>query len=161
MDTFLIVLAGVFLIIGLIGCFFSKLPGTLLSYLGIIILHYTSIDEFSVHFFIRWGVLVIAVQGLDYFIPNWGNRKFGGSIRGVCGSMLGVLSGLFFGSWEIIIIGAIVGAFIGELFAGKESNKAIRYAFASFAFFILGTISQLIVAGILFHYYLNDLSYLL
>ena len=79
MDTFLIVLAGIFLLTGLAGCIFSKLPGTMICYLGIIILQYSSIAEFSVHFFIKWGVLVIAVQGLDYLIPDWGNRKFGGS----------------------------------------------------------------------------------
>ncbi len=158
MDTFLIVLAGVFLIAGLIGCVVSKLPGTLLCYLGIVILHYSSIAEFSVHFFIKWGVLIIAVQGLDYLIPNWGDRKFGGSKKGVWESMLGMLAGMYFGPWGIIA-GAVTGAFIGELFAGKESDSAIHKAIYSFTFFIFGTVSQLIVAGILIYYYLDDVSY--
>jgi len=160
MDTFLIVLAGVFLIAGLIGCFVSKLPGVLLCYLGIIVLHYSSIAEFSVHFFIKWGVAVIVVQGLDYLIPNWGNRKFGGSKIGVWGSLFGMLAGMYFGPWGIMA-GAVIGAFIGELIAGKESGLAIHQAVYSFAFFILGTISQLIVAGILIYYYLDELSYVL
>lgn len=160
MDTFLIVFAGIFLITGLIGTIVSKLPGTSLSYLGIIILHFSSIAEYSVHFFIRWGVIVIAVQGLNYLIPQWGKRKFGGSKNGVWGSMIGMLAGMYFGSWGIII-GAISGAFIGELFAGKESNFAIHHAISSFTFFIFGTISQLIVAGILLNHYINDLSYVL
>lgn len=158
MDTLLIVLAGCFLVSGLIGCLISKLPGTILSYLGIIILHFSSIAEFSVHFFIQWGVVIIAVQGLDYFIPAWGERKFGGSKRGIWGSLLGMLAGLYFGPWGIMT-GAIVGAFVGELFAGKESNEAIHHAINSFAFFILGTISQLIVAGILLYHYIDTLSY--
>jgi uncharacterized protein YqgC (DUF456 family) len=160
MDTFLIVLAGVFLFIGLIGCTVSKLPGTILCYLGIIILHYSSIAEFSVHFFIKWGVAVIVVQGLDYLIPDWGTRKFGGSKKGVWGSILGILAGMYFGPVGIIV-GAVAGAFLGELFAGKQSNKAIFKAVSSFASFILGTISQLIVAGILIYYYIDDLSYVL
>lgn len=160
MDTFLIILAGLFLVTGLIGCVVSKVPGTLLCYLGIVILQYSNIAEFSVHFFVKWGVLVIAVQGLDYFIPNWGNRKFGGSRIGVWGSLIGLFSGMYFGPIGIIS-GAIAGAFIGELFAGKESTTAIHHAISSFIFFILGTISQLIVAGILIYYYVDNLSYVI
>jgi uncharacterized protein YqgC (DUF456 family) len=160
MDTFLIVLAGILLISGLIGCTISKVPGTLISYLGIMILQYSTIAEFSIHFFIRWGVVVIAVQGLDYFIPNWGVKRFGGSNKGVWGSMIGMMLGLYFGRWGIIA-GAIMGAFIGELFAGKESNLAIHHAISSFTFFILGTISQLIVAGILLYYYIDEVHYVL
>jgi len=160
MDTFLIILSGVFLLAGLIGCTLSKVPGTLISYLGILILQYTNIAEFSVHFFIRWGVLVIAVQGLDYFIPNWGIKKFGGSQKGVWGSLIGMLLGFYFGRWGIVG-GAILGAFVGELFAGKESNQAIHHAIGSFTFFIFGTISQLIVAGLLFYYYIDDVLYVM
>ena len=73
------------------------MPGTLLCYLGIVILQYTSIAEFSVHFFIKWGILVIIVQGLDYLIPDWGTRKFGGSKKGVFGSLFGMFTGMYFG----------------------------------------------------------------
>ena len=160
MDTFLIVLAGILVVTGLVGCIFPKLPGTPLCYLGIILLHYSSIAEFSINFFIRWGIFVIAVQGLDYLIPTWGKRKFGGSTKGVWGSLIGMLAGLYFGTYGIIS-GAIIGAFIGELFAGKESNEAIHHAFSSFLFFILGTISQLIVAGGLLYYYIDEIRYVL
>ncbi|MDR3653857.1 MAG: DUF456 domain-containing protein [Paludibacter sp.] len=158
MDIFLIIVAGIFLIAGLLGCLISKLPGIVLSYLGIIILNFSSIAEYSVHFFIRWGVIIIAIQGLDYIIPNWGDRKFGGSKTGVWGSLLGMLTGMYFGSYGVIV-GAVIGAFIGELFAGKESNEAIHHAISSFSFFILGTISQLIVAGILLNHYIDKIIY--
>ncbi|MDD4971821.1 MAG: DUF456 domain-containing protein [Paludibacter sp.] len=160
MDTFLIVLAGIFLITGLAGSVISKLPGTLLCYLGLLVLQYSTIADFSVHFFIKWGVLVIAVQGLDYLIPDWGNRKFGGSKKGVYSSLTGLLMGLYFGPWGIIT-GAVAGAFFGELFAGKKSNQAIHHAVGSFVLFFLGTISQLIVSGLLIYHYVENLSYVL
>jgi uncharacterized protein YqgC (DUF456 family) len=160
MDNFLIVFSGMLVLTGLFGCIFPKLPGTPLCYLGIILLHYSTITEFSTFFFIKWGIFVIIVQGLDYLIPTWGKRKFGGSTKGVWGSLIGMLVGLYFGT-SGIISGAIAGAFIGELFAGKESNDAIHKAFSSFVFFILGTISQLIVAGGLLFYYLDNLIYVL
>ena len=160
MENFLIVLAGIFLLVGLTGCVISKFPGTLLCYLGIVILQYTSLGGFSVHFFIKWGVLVIAVQGLNYLIHDWGNKKFGGSRKGAWGSLLGMLAGMYFGSAGIIT-GAVAGAFAGELIAGKESNQAFKKAIGSFVFFISGTISQLIVSGILIHHYVEKLSYIL
>ena len=160
MDLFLIVSAGILVFAGIVGSFFPKLPGTALSYLGIILLHYSSLAEFPVTFFIRWGVFVIIVQGLDYLIPTWGKRKFGGSMKGVWGGLIGMLALMYFGTYGIIF-GAVAGAFIGELFAGKESNEAIHKAFSSFVFFILGTISQLIIAGGLLYYYLDNLLYVI
>jgi len=158
MDNLIIIIAGFLIVAGLIGCLIPKLPGVVLSFLGLIVLHFSTIAEFSSHFFIRYGILVIAVQGLDYLIPNWGIRKFGGSKKGVWGSLTGMLIGLFFGPWGIIV-GAIVGAFIGELFAGKQSYIAINQAISSFVFFILGTVFQLIVAGLFLQFYIDELSY--
>ena len=160
MDNILIVLAGIFLITGLIGCLTSKLPGIPISYLGIILLHYSSIAEFSSHFLIRWGVIIIAVQGLDYLIPSWEKRKFGGSKTNIWGSLLGTLAGMYFGAWGIII-GASTGALAGQLLAGKESNRTIRENVSSFVFFILGTISRFAVAGILLYHYVADLTYII
>ncbi len=160
MDTFLIVLSGVLIIVGLIGCVIPKLPAAPLSFLGIIILHYSSVANFPVQFFIRYGILVIAVQGLDYLIPTWGERKFGGSTKGVWGSLIGVFFGLFFGIYGIFL-GAILGAFIGELLAGKQSNDAISHAINSFLFFILGTIFQVIVAGLFLNMYIEEVRALM
>lgn len=160
MDTFLIVLAGILIFAGFIGCLLPKLPAAPLSYLGLIVLHYSSVAEFSAHFFVRYGILVIAIQGLDYLIPGWGKRKFGGSTKGVWGSLAGVLAGMYFGIFGIFI-GAIIGAFVGELFAGKESNEAIHDAVSSFIYFIIGTIFQLIVCGIFAFYFLEEIKYVL
>jgi len=154
METFLIIAAGIFILAGLVGSFKKKLPGTILSYLGIVLLHYSSLTHYSVHFFIRWGLLIIAIQGLDYFLPEWGKRRFGGSKRGVWGSLIGLLAGMYFGKWGIVS-GAIIGAFVGELFSGKKSKEAIYHHIIPFIIFILGTISQLIITGIFLHRYLD------
>lgn len=160
MDNFLIILSGFLIISGLIGCLIGKSPGAPISYVGLVVLHYTSIAEFSVHFFIRYGLLVIAVQGLDYLIPNWGDRRFGGSKRGVWGSIAGMLALMFLGPAGIML-GAISGAFVGELLAGRESYEAINHAVNSFIYFILGTILQVIVCGIFLWYYIDNLRYVL
>jgi len=154
MDIFLIILAGILLFLGLLGSILPVLPGTPLSYLGILLLHFTSKVEFSIEFLVLWAILVIMVQVLDYIIPIWGTKKFGGSKFGVWGSMLGIIVGMFFGPLGIIF-GPFIGALIGELLAGKASKEAIKAGFGSFVGFLLGTISKLIVAGFLIYYYVE------
>lgn len=153
MDIFLVIVAGLLLLLGLVGCIIPMLPGTPLCYLGIILLHFSSYAEFSIPFLILWAGIIILVQGLNYIIPIWGTKKFGGSKNGVWGSVIGMLIGLFTGGPLGIILGTILGAFVGELFAGKETNKAIKAAMGSFIGFMAGTISQLVVAGFLIYYY--------
>ena len=154
MDIILIISAAIFLIIGFIGCILPILPGTPLSYIGIILLHLSTKVDFSPQFLIGWGIAVIIVQLLDYIIPIWGTKKFGGSKYGIWGSMVGMLFGLFMGPVGIIL-GPFVGAIIGELIAGKGSQEAIRAGFGTFVGFLLGTISKLVVAGFLIYYYVE------
>ncbi len=159
MNLLLVISAGILMVVGLIGSMKKKFPGTIFAYLGIILLHYSKLAQYSIHFFILWGVLIIAIQGLDYILPDWGNRKFGGSNKGVWGSMIGMLIGLIFGKW-FLVAGAILGALVGELLAGKKSNDAIHHSVGAFLIFILGTISQLIVCGVLLRHYITSVSYL-
>ena len=160
MDLVLYIISGILLLVGFIGCLLPVLPGIPISYLGIVILHLSSGIEFSMNFLILWAIIVIAIQVLDYFIPIWGAKKFGGSKAGILGSTLGLIVGLFFGPVGIIL-GPVLGAFVGELLAGKNHQIAIRAAFGSFLGFIVGTISKLVVAGFLIYYYIEALILLI
>ena len=111
MDIFLIVIAGILLIIGLIGCVLPIIPGIPLSYVGILLLHFTENVQFSAVFLIIWAVIVIVIQILDFYIPIWGTKRFGRSRWGTIGSFIGIVVGLFFAPWGIII-GSFAGAVI-------------------------------------------------
>jgi len=63
------------------GLYSSGVAGVPLSYTGIIVLQLTDKVQFSTGFLVIWAVIVIAVQALDYFIPAWGAKKFGGAKR--------------------------------------------------------------------------------
>ena len=156
MDIFLIILAGVCLLVGLSGSVLPVLPGVPVSYIGILLLHFTSGVQFSTEFLIFWAVIVVLVQALDYFIPIWGTKQFGGTKKGVWGSMIGMVVGLFFAPLGIIL-GPFIGAIIGELLAGKETNAAIKAGFGAFVGFLFGTIAKLIVGGFLIFYYVEAL----
>jgi len=157
MDYILIGLGIILMITGLFGCVLPLLPGPPLNYAGLLLLHFTSGFQFSTRFLVIWGIVTIVVYALDYVIPVWGTKKFGGSKRGVWGSMIGLIAGMFFFPPFGIIIGPFAGAVIGELTAGKDSKAALKSGFGSFVGFLTGTILKLIASGMMTWYFAKEL----
>ncbi len=148
MDVFLSSVGFIFIIIGLIGCFLPILPGPPLSFIGLIFLDLTEKSPFSAEMLWTWAAITIVVTALDYIVPVVGTKRYGGSKRGVWGSTIGLIIGLFMFPPFGIIIGPFVGAFIGELSSGKTTNeRALRAALGSFIGFLVGTIFKLIASG--------------
>ncbi|WP_347841037.1 DUF456 domain-containing protein [uncultured Draconibacterium sp.] len=160
MDILLIVLGSIFIISGILGCVLPVIPGPPLSYIGLLLLHFTQRYDFSNKFLIIWAVVTVVVYTLDYLIPAWGTKKFGGSKRGVWGSIIGLVVGLFFFPPFGIIIGPFLGAVIGELTAGKESGAALKSGFGSFMGFLAGTLLKLITSGMMTWYFIKELIFL-
>lgn len=150
MDIVLAILAAICLITGLVGAVLP-LPGPPLSYLGIWLLEWSSYADFSGGLLWALGLATIAVTVLDYVVPLWGVKKFGGSKAGAWGSTIGLIVGMFFGPLGIFI-GAFVGALAGELAAGRNSRQATRAAFGSFIGFLLGTGLKLVLCGLMIWY---------
>jgi len=149
MDFLLVFLGALFMIAGIAGCVLPVIPGPPLSYIGLLLLHFTSRYQFATSFLIIWGIVTIVVYVLDYLIPAWGTKRFGGSKRGVWGSLIGLVIGLFFFPPFGIIIGPFLGAVIGELTAGKDHGSALKSGFGSFMGFLLGTLVKLIASGLM------------
>lgn len=170
MDILLIVLGAICLIMGLIGCVAPVLPSVPLAYLGLLLLHWTSRVDFSWQFLTVWAVVVIVIQLLDYLIPAWGTKKFGGSKWGVWGSTIGLLVGFVMGPLGIVV-GPFVGAVLGELLyfnrhpqsadsqQGKSDylNRALRAGFGSFVGLLAGTLVKVICCGVMAAYFVKEL----
>lgn len=140
MDWVLAILGGVLMLIGIIGAIVPVLPGPPISYIGLLLLHWTSWAQFSTSFLILMGAIAAIVTALDYFVPVWGTKKFGGSKAGQRGSMIGLLLGVFFFPPIGIIIGPFLGAVIAELMINADDfNKALKSGFGSLMGFLLGT----------------------
>lgn len=154
MDILWYIISGFFILFGFIGCIIPMIPGPPLSYIAILILHFTGNATFSTGFLVFWAVMVVVVAAIDYIIPAYGTKKLGGSKRGIWGSVAGLIVGMIFFPPLGIIIGPLLGAFLGELSAGKDSNKAFISALGSFLGFLFGTILKLIVSGYLAYYYI-------
>ncbi|MBQ9426373.1 MAG: DUF456 domain-containing protein [Paludibacteraceae bacterium] len=148
MDIFLLIIAFLFMLIGIIGCIVPGLPGTPIAYVGMWIAQATERVDFTWQTLLIWGIVTIVVSVLDYVIPAWGTKRYGGTRWGVWGSTIGVFVGLFFGAAGVIL-GPLVGAIIGELMSGQEFSKALKAGWGSFVGIFFGTIIKLICCGMM------------
>jgi len=157
MDILLIVLGSICLLVGLIGCIVPALPGPPIAYGALILLHFTDKVQFTVTQLIIWLAVVVVVQVIDYFIPTLGTKKLGGTKWGVWGCFIGTFAGLFiFPPWGIIL-GPFLGAVIGELLGGKETEEALRAGFGAFLGFMVGTILKFMVCGWFIYVFISAL----
>lgn len=154
MDIFLLFLGFLFVLLGIIGSFLPVLPGPVTGWVGLLLLHLTKVIEMNWTFLGITLAISIIVWGIDYVIPAWGTKKFGGSKYGVWGSILGLIIGILFLGPLGIIIGPFAGAFIGELiYDSKDGKRALKAAFGSFVGFMLSTGLKLITSLIFVYLY--------
>lgn len=156
MDVFWLILGILMLLAGLVGCLLPLLPGPPLTYAGLLVLQLREVSPFSTKFLLIWAAIVVVVTVLDYVIPIYGTKKFGGSNAGVWGCTIGLVAGFWLGPFGIII-GPFVGAYIGEWISMRNPDKALRAAIGSFLGFLTGTLLKLVVCGIMTYYFIVSL----
>lgn len=144
MEAILIIIGLVLIVAGIIGCILPGLPGPPIAYASLILLQFAENSPFSWAFMLAWLLIVVAVTLLDFYVPAWGTKKFGGSKYGSWGSIIGLIIGLIFPPWGILI-GPFLGAYIGELIGGKHNEEALRAGFGAFIGFVAGTLMKLTV----------------
>ena len=154
-DYILLTLAVVLLLLGIIGCLVPVLPGPPLSYLGLILLHFTKFANFSSTLLITLAVVTIVVTLLDYIVPVWGTKKFGGSKYGTRGATVGLVIGLFLGPLGIIV-GPFIGAFVGELIFKDDIRYALRAGFGSLLGFLTGIGLKLAASFVMTFYFVKE-----
>lgn len=156
LDIILTIIGFILMLVGLVGCIAPVIPGVVLSYIGILLLHFTSRVEFSTQFLIGWALTVVVVELLNYFIPIWGARRLGGGNKASVGCTLGMVAGIFFfPPWGIIIF-PFVGAVLGELIDGRPLLTALRTGSGAFVGFVAGTLMQLVVALLLLFFFVKE-----
>lgn len=143
MDILLLVAGILGLLTGLAGAVLP-IPGPPLSYAGMIALQYSRFAEFSQTTLIVFGVLTVMVTVLDYYVPIWGTKKFGGTRWGMYGSGIGLIAGLFLGPFGVII-GPFAGAFIGEYLHDKSTGRAFKAAVGSFLGLMAGIVVKVLL----------------
>ena len=144
MDILFLIAGIICLLTGLAGAVLP-LPGPPLSFAGLILLHLSKYADFSQTVLISLGFVTVVMAILDYYIPVWGTKKFGGTRYGAIGATLGLLVGFLVIPAIGIFIGTFLGALIGELVGGANTRNALKSAFGSFVGFITGIVMKVLL----------------
>jgi hypothetical protein len=160
-DIALLVLGILLIVVGLAGCILPVIPGPPVSFVGLLVLRFTDFVEVSrIEQFnnILWitAFAAILVTVLDYIVPVWGTKKFGGSRYGTIGAAIGLVIGLFFAPLGLIL-GPFLGAVAGELIAGKDNRSSLRAGFGSLIGFLSGVVMKLIVSGVITYFFIKEI----
>jgi uncharacterized protein len=155
-DYVLVVIGIILMALGIIGCLVPVLPGPPLSFLGLLLLHFTKFGHFTTWTLVIFAGIAIAVSILDYLVPIWGTKKFGGSKYGTRGALVGLIVGLFFGPVGIIV-GPLIGAFTGEMIFKDDFSYAFKAGFGSLIGFLTGVGLKLAASFIMTFYFFRAL----
>ena len=155
-DYILLILGIIFMIIGIIGCLVPVLPGPPLSFLGLVFLHLSRFGHFTTPILITLGAITVVVTVMDYIVPVWGTKKFGGSKYGTRGATVGLIIGFFLGPLGIII-GPLIGAFAGEMIFKDDLSYAFKAGFGSLLGFLTGIGLKLAASFVMTFYFVKEL----
>ena len=150
-----LILSGLFLIAGVIGCFVPVIPGPVVAYCGLLCLaplsHSPSVVTLSL-----FGVLTLIVMVLDYVIPAIGAKRFNCSRFGTWGCFIGTLIGVLFFPFGLLL-GPFSGAFVGELIAHKPVREAVLGGIGAFLGFLSGVCIKVVACILMLVYYIRCL----
>ena len=131
------------------------LPGPPLSFLGLILLHVTRFGHFPKNTLMILAAIAVIVTILDYIVPVWGTKKFGGSKYGIRGATVGLIIGFFLGPIGIVL-GPLIGAFVGEMIFKDDLTYAFKAGFGSLLSFLTGIGLKLAASFVMTFYFVKE-----
>ena len=138
------------LILGFIGCIIPAIPGPILAFLSLILISIpASWQLFGWWVLILTGVLAVFSTLIDNVLPALASKKAGAGKPGVWGSVVGMIAGSFvippFGT----LVGAFLGALLGEMLFNRKNTTPLKAALGVFKGTMLGILIKLTVTGVI------------
>ena len=148
----------IFILLGLAGSILPVLPGPPLSFIGLFLL--ALVNRFSTPltptFIILMGLLTVAVVTVDYIIPVLGAKRYGSSKWGLWGSVAGMVVGIFFSPFGMLL-GGFIGAVMAEWLVHRETGKALRAGWGVAMGTLLGTVFKFVISAVMAYYFVRAL----
>ncbi len=135
-----------FLLVGLVGVVVPVLPGVPVAAVGAVLAAWMiGFHRFGWTPLLSILGLAVLAQLID-LAGNWlGARVYGAGRAGLWGGVLGSLAGLLFFPPFGFLIGALVGAALFELAAGRPLEEALRAGVGAFVGALGGTVVKLLI----------------
>lgn len=148
MDIFLLILGLILCLLGIVGSFSPIIPGPITSWFGLLVIHFSKLIPFDNQFLFITFLIAALIFGLDLIIPILGLKKLGGSKKGLIGSTIGLLLGLFLAGPLGLLIGSFFGAISGEYVNNNSLKKSIKPAMGTFIGMAVGTTIKFLTSTI-------------
>ncbi len=151
---FLVLVAVILSVVGIVGAIVPALPGPPLNLAALLIAFFVLPDGVSSSLLLWMVMLTLVVTGIDYVAPVWLTKLGGGSREAMWGSTLGIVVGLLLmGVVPLsLILCPLAGAFLGEMMHQSDTNKAIKVAFFSLLSVLLTSGLKLIACVVMTYY---------
>ena len=150
-----LVLAGMVMIIGLVGTVVPVLPGIPMIWVGMLLAAWgTDFDPVGWGTLAVLGVLTALSVLIDFLAAAFGAKRLGASQRAFWGATAGAVIGLFFGL-PGILLGPFIGAVLAEIAGGHGAVQAGRSGYGVWLGVILGTAAKLAIAFLMMGVFLT------
>ena len=137
-STPLLLLAGLLVVVGLVGTLLPAIPGVPLIFGGLLLAawaeHFQYVGAWAL---VAIGVLALLAWGVELVATALGAKRFGASRMAVAGAVIGTLVGLFLGI-PGLILGPFVGAAVGEFLARRDLLQAGRAGIGTWLGLVVG-----------------------
>ncbi len=144
-------IAGILIVVGLVGIVLPALPSLPLIFGGMLLAAWAGgFARVGVGMMVALGLLTAFSMGMDFWAAAIGARRVGASRLAVIGALVGTVGGLLLGPVGLLV-GPFAGALIGELIHGRsldaaQLGKATRIGIGTTVAMVLGVALKLMLA---------------
>lgn len=143
LDTFYYILAGVLVIIGIVGTVLPALPGLPLVFAGMVLAAWVSdFEKVGWITLVVLGLLTALSMVVDFAATAMGAKRVGASRLAIIGSIIGTFAGLAFGLIGVFV-GPFLGALIGEWIHTRQLDQATKVGIGTWVGLVVGTVLKL------------------
>lgn len=137
------VLAGLCVLIGIIGTVLPVLPGLALVYFGLLIAAWhNGFERVSGWTMIFLGLLVGLALLIDFLASAFGTKIAGASRWAFVGAAAGAIIGLFFGL-PGLLLGPFIGAVIAEVIATQNIGRSLKAGIGAALGLLAGALAKI------------------
>ncbi len=153
-EVIALIVASLLFIVGLIGTLLPIMPGAPVIWLGMLIYGFIAgFENIGLYFMLAQAFLAVAVMAVDYAFTALGSRYLGGSKAAFFGAAAGLLIGIFFFPFGLIL-GPFLGAAIADLIYRRKTDLAIKSGFGASLGFLSALPIKLTIEAIMITWFI-------